>query len=50
MIGYFVTVGVVVRRDNGRGMVVKENDVSRWSFDGVVLWSGRMQNRDAIEW
>jgi hypothetical protein len=50
MIGYFITVGVVVRRDNGRGMVVKGNDVSGWSFDGVVLWPGRMQNRDAIEW
>jgi hypothetical protein len=31
------SVGVVVRRDDGRGIEVKENDSGRWSSDGVVL-------------
>jgi hypothetical protein len=32
---------VIVRRDDGRGTVVKENDGGGWSSDGVVLWLGR---------
>jgi hypothetical protein len=36
-IGYFITVGVIVRRDDGRGTVVKRNDGGGWSSDGVVL-------------
>jgi hypothetical protein len=40
---------VVVQRDDGRGTVVKGNDGGGWSSDGVVLWLGRRQNRDAIE-
>jgi hypothetical protein len=43
-------VGVVVRRDNGRGMAVKGNDGGGWSSDGMILWLGRWQNGDAIEW
>jgi hypothetical protein len=37
MIDLFVTVGVVVRMDDGRGTAMKENDNDRWSFDDVVL-------------
>jgi hypothetical protein len=29
-------------------MAVKENYNDKWSFDDVVLWLGRRQNRDAI--
>jgi hypothetical protein len=46
----FVTVGAVVRRDDGRGTTVEGNNGSGWSFDGVVLWLVRRQNRDTIEW
>jgi hypothetical protein len=45
----FVTVGVIVWRDDGHGTTVKGNDDSGWSFDGVVLWIVRRQNGDAIE-
>jgi hypothetical protein len=31
-------------------MEVKENDGDGWSSDGVVLWLGRRQNEDTIEW
>jgi hypothetical protein len=30
--------------------MVKENNDGGWSFDDVVLWLGRRQNRDTIEW
>jgi hypothetical protein len=43
-------VGVVIRRDDGYGIAVKGNDGDRWSSDGVVLWQGRRQNGDTIEW
>jgi hypothetical protein len=43
-------MGVVVRRDDGHEMTVKGNDGSGWSSDGVVLWLGRRQNEDAVEW
>jgi hypothetical protein len=43
-------MGVIVRRDDGRGTTVKENDGNRWSSDGMVLWLGRRQNEDAVEW
>jgi hypothetical protein len=39
-------MGVAVRRDDERGMTVKENDDGGWSSDGVMLWLGKMQNRD----
>jgi hypothetical protein len=42
--------GSVVWRDDVRGTVVKGNDGGRWSFDGMVLWLGRRQNEDAVEW
>jgi hypothetical protein len=29
---------------------MKENYSGGWSFDDVVLWLGRIQNRDVIEW
>jgi hypothetical protein len=37
----FITVGVIVWRDNERKTAVKENDDSRWSSDDVVLWLER---------
>jgi hypothetical protein len=49
-VSYFVTVGVIVWRDDGREIAVKGNDGGGWSSDGVMLWLGRRQNRDAIEW
>jgi hypothetical protein len=39
-----------MRRDDGRGIVVKGNNDGRWSSDGVVLWLWRRQNGDAVEW
>ncbi len=38
---YFVTVGVIVQRDDGCGTTVKGNDDGGWSFDDVVLCLGR---------
>jgi hypothetical protein len=34
----------------GAGRPVKGNDNGRWSSDDVVLWLGRRQNGDAVEW
>jgi hypothetical protein len=39
-----------MRRDDGHEIVVKGTDVGGWSSDGVVLWLGRRQNEDAVEW
>jgi hypothetical protein len=39
-----------VRRDDGYEAAVKGNNYDEWSFNGVVLWVGRMQNGDAVEW
>jgi hypothetical protein len=39
-----------MRRDDGRGTTVKENDDIGWSSDGVVFWLGRRQNGDTIDW
>jgi hypothetical protein len=50
MVGYFVTLSVIVRRDDEYEITVKENDGSGLSSDNVVLWLGRKQNRDAVEW
>jgi hypothetical protein len=33
-----------------RETTVKGNDDSGWSSDDVVLWLGRRQNEDTIEW
>jgi hypothetical protein len=38
---YFVTVGIIMRMDDERVVVVKENDGGGWSFDDVVLWVRR---------
>jgi hypothetical protein len=43
-------MGVVVRRDDGHETMVKWNDGDEWSSDDVVLWLGRKQNRDTVEW
>jgi hypothetical protein len=40
-IGYFITVEVVVRRDDGRGTIVKGNYGNGWSSNGVVFWLWR---------
>jgi hypothetical protein len=42
-------MGVIVQWDIGHGTAVKENDDDGWSFDGVVLWLGRRQNRDVVK-
>jgi hypothetical protein len=49
-VGYFITMGVVVRRDDGLGMIVKGNDDGGWSSNVVVLWLVSRQNGDAVEW
>jgi hypothetical protein len=43
-------MGVVVRRNDEHGMTVKENNDDGWNSDVVVLWLGRRQNGDVIEW
>jgi hypothetical protein len=43
-------VGVIVRRDDGCETAVKENNGDTWSSDSVVLWLGRRQDGDTIEW
>jgi hypothetical protein len=43
-------VGVVVCTDDGRETIVKGNDNDGGSTDGVVLWLGRRQNGDVVEW
>jgi hypothetical protein len=43
-------MGVIVWRDNGCKTAVKGNDGGGWSFDGLMLWLGRRQNRDVVEW
>jgi hypothetical protein len=43
-------MGVVVGRDDGHVTAVKGNNNDEWNFDGVVLWLGRRQNGDTIEW
>jgi hypothetical protein len=42
-------VGVIVRRGDGRGTVMKWNNGGGWSSDGVVLWLWMRQNGDAVE-
>jgi hypothetical protein len=41
---------VIVRRDDGHETAMKGNDGDGWSSDGVVLWLGRIQNEDIVEW
>jgi hypothetical protein len=33
-----------------RETIVKENDSGGWSSDKLVLWLGRRQNGDVVEW
>jgi hypothetical protein len=47
---YFITISVIVWRDNECKIVVKWNDGGRWSFDGLMLWLVRRQNRHVVEW
>jgi hypothetical protein len=42
-------MGVVVRKDDGRGAMVKENNNSGWSSDDMVLWLMRRQNEYTVE-
>jgi hypothetical protein len=39
-VGWFITLGVIVRRDDRRGTTVKGNDGGEWNSDSVVLWLG----------
>jgi hypothetical protein len=50
MVDWFITMSVVVRRDDGCGTAVKGNDDGEWSSDEVVLWLGRRKNKDVVEW
>jgi hypothetical protein len=43
-------MSVVVWRDSGRETMVKGNNGIRWISDGVLLWLGKRQNGDAVEW
>jgi hypothetical protein len=43
-------MSIIVRRDDGRKIAVKGYNGSGWSSDGVVLWLGRRQNGDVVEW
>jgi hypothetical protein len=36
-VGYFIIIGVVMRRDDARGMMVKGNDDGKCSSDDVML-------------
>jgi hypothetical protein len=49
VVGLFVTIDVVVRRDDERGTEMKGNDDCGWSYDSVMLWLGMDQNRDVVE-
>jgi hypothetical protein len=39
-----------VQRDDEHETVVKGDNNNGWSSDGVVLWLGRRQNGDVVEW
>jgi hypothetical protein len=43
-------MSVTVWRDDGREMMVKNNDSGGWNSDDVVLWLGRRKNGDVVEW
>jgi hypothetical protein len=47
-VGQFVTVSVVVWRDDEHEMTVKENDDDGCSSDDVVLWLGRRQSGELL--
>jgi hypothetical protein len=37
-------------RDDEHETTAKGNNGDEWSFDGVMLWLGRRQNGDTVEW
>jgi hypothetical protein len=39
-----------MRRDDRHKTTVKGNDGDGWSSDDVMLWLGRRQNRNVVEW
>jgi hypothetical protein len=41
---------VVAWRNDVCGTTIKGNNGDGWNSDGVVLWLGRRQNRDVVEW
>jgi hypothetical protein len=43
-------VNVIIRRDDACGITIKGNDSGGWSSADVLLWLGRGQNVDAVEW
>jgi hypothetical protein len=43
-------MGVVLWRDDGHETTVKGNDNGGWSSDDMMLWLGRRQNEDPVEW
>jgi hypothetical protein len=43
-------MGIVMQRDDGHETSIKGNDGGGWGPDGMVLWLGRRQNKDVIEW
>jgi hypothetical protein len=43
-------VDIVVWRDDGCGTAIKVNDDSGWSSNDMMLWLGRRQNGDVVEW
>jgi hypothetical protein len=43
-------VGVIVWREDEHGTMVKGNNDDGWSSVDVVLWLGRRQNGDTVEW
>jgi hypothetical protein len=43
-------VGVVVRRDDECGMLVKENNDDEWSSDSMVFYLEKSQNGDTVQW
>jgi hypothetical protein len=38
MVVQFITVGVIVQRDDEREKMVTKNNDDGWSFDSVLLW------------
>jgi hypothetical protein len=39
-----------VQMDDGCEVAVKGNNGGGWSYDSMVLWLGRRQNGDTVEW
>jgi hypothetical protein len=39
-----------MRTDDECKTAVKRNNDGRWNSDGIVLWLGRRQDKDTVEW